>query len=303
MADNAIQHTFSTTGEHLIAIDVQNEYGCSSNAESMVMVHPLPEVISEPVFNTPCVGELLEFQIEASIAPPYSIASHAWSFSNGELSFGAVGSFETTEAGTMHAVVTLQSDAGCTTYIELNDAIEVAPLPHSAFTVSPEQVHISTPVVDVQDQSLNALNWLYHLGDGNESTAPNFRHTYLQTGTYTVTQTVISEDGCTASSTATINVSGYLVFVPNAFTPNNDGRNERFMPSIFGDDILEYEFLIINRWGEEVFRTNDPTDGWNGNGKDGSTHYAINDVYVWLIRIKGAMGYREEFNGSVTLIR
>ena len=84
--------------------------------------------------------------------------------------------------------------------------------------------------------------------------------------------------GCTASDTVQINMEGIL-YVPNTFTPNDDGVNDVF--EIQGENINEFQLWIFNRWGEEVFYTNVMTDYWDGyyNGK-----LAQIDGYSWEIR-------------------
>ncbi|HMU47424.1 MAG TPA: gliding motility-associated C-terminal domain-containing protein [Chitinophagaceae bacterium] len=68
------------------------------------------------------------------------------------------------------------------------------------------------------------------------------------------------------------------VYIPTAFTPNNDGKNDIFKPLIDGK-LLQYRFRIYDRWGQLVLETTDPNKGWNG--KRGSIDQDTN-VYVWI---------------------
>ena len=65
--------------------------------------------------------------------------------------------------------------------------------------------------------------------------------------------------------------------MPNAFTPNDDGRNDLIRPIVVGE-LVKYEFAIYNRWGQVVFRSLDPGVGWDGriNG-----HIQAADQFVW----------------------
>jgi gliding motility-associated-like protein len=89
------------------------------------------------------------------------------------------------------------------------------------------------------------------------------------------------------------------LYVPNAFTPNADGRNDVFKPLLFGP-ATDFSFVIFNRWGGKVFETHNPAEGWNGklNGVDASA-----DTYVWLCRytLEGQSPQIEK--GTVQLIR
>ena len=75
-------------------------------------------------------------------------------------------------------------------------------------------------------------------------------------------------NGCAASDTIRINLKNCIkgFYIPNAFTPNHDSKNERFYPLIFGA-LEKYEFRIFNRWGELVFESRKINEGWDGRFK------------------------------------
>ena len=88
-------------------------------------------------------------------------------------------------------------------------------------------------------------------------------------------------------------------FLPNAFSPNGDGHNDRF--EIKGLFISFFELRIFNRWGTEVFYSDSPDNAWDGNTSSGGQ--AQEGVYIYLLRIEGFDGISFERSGSVTLIR
>ena len=99
------------------------------------------------------------------------------------------------------------------------------------------------------------------------------------------------------------------VFVPDAFTPDGDGLNDVFKPTFKVDFVVtSYEFIIFNRWGEEVFHTTDPDEGWNGR-KHNNEGEPVIDVYSWVIIVKGQDiennddDYRKRIVGMVTLYK
>ena len=99
----------------------------------------------------------------------------------------------------------------------------------------------------------------------------------------------ISNESCVNSESA--------IFVPDAFTPNNDQENDVFRPK--GSYVLDYSIKIYNRWGELVFESSDRQKSWDGkyNGE-----LAPQGVYQYVIRVKGTEGIISK-SGSVTLIR
>ena len=112
--------------------------------------------------------------------------------------------------------------------------------------------------------------------------------------------------GCTTKGQSVIRVfSGGSVSIPNAFTPNGDGKNDKFYILGGRDVVSVLEFSIFDRWGGNVFRANnaapnDPTSGWNGyyGGK-----LAEPGTYVYFVRILFSNGSEQNYKGTVTLIR
>ncbi|HTL08895.1 MAG TPA: gliding motility-associated C-terminal domain-containing protein, partial [Chitinophagaceae bacterium] len=90
------------------------------------------------------------------------------------------------------------------------------------------------------------------------------------------------------------------VFVPNAFTPNGDRRNDRLKPIVAGLQRLEY-FNVFNRWGQLVFSSNSSEDaGWNGRlaGKEQAP-----DAYIWVLKAIDYNGQVFTARGTVLLLR
>lgn len=95
----------------------------------------------------------------------------------------------------------------------------------------------------------------------------------------------------------------FNVYVPNTFTPNNDGRNDVFKP--IGTAWLpgSYHLIIFNRWGEVVFESNDPDQHWDGSHKGGD-HYVKDDIYIYKMRVQSAHDIEpREYSGSIMVFR
>ena len=89
------------------------------------------------------------------------------------------------------------------------------------------------------------------------------------------------------------------LFVPNAFTPNGDGRNDIFRPLLYGD-IIRFRFAVYNRWGEKIFETSRPGQGWDGklNGVP-----AVGGTFVWYCYFQLEGQEEKTRTGTVLLIR
>lgn len=95
----------------------------------------------------------------------------------------------------------------------------------------------------------------------------------------------------------------FAVYVPNSFSPNNDGVNDVWVPVGNAIDVTEYSLKIFDRWGTKVFETTDPTAYWQGN-ISGGAYYTQNEVYNYVLRIKSVFeNDPREFSGTVLVFR
>lgn len=95
----------------------------------------------------------------------------------------------------------------------------------------------------------------------------------------------------------------FAFYVPNAFTPNNDGKNDVFLPVGSAYDPTSYELWIFNRWGDLVFHTTNPKEGWDGSYQ-GSEYYVEDQVFVYKLKIRSVHEANEkEYSGHLTIYR
>ena len=93
-----------------------------------------------------------------------------------------------------------------------------------------------------------------------------------------------------------------IMYMPNAFTPNNNYNNDRFGPSGFQlENLTSYHMQILNKWGQVIFESFDAENKWDGNTKNGNP--AITDTYTWSIRLSDQLGKKYHELGQVDLIR
>jgi gliding motility-associated-like protein len=89
-----------------------------------------------------------------------------------------------------------------------------------------------------------------------------------------------------------------VYYIPNAFTPNNDGFNDKLESVVIG--ATEFEMLIYNRWGQIVFKSNNASQFWDGtyNGTP-----CPEGVYAYRIKFKGRKTPNRQDKGSILLLR
>jgi gliding motility-associated-like protein len=172
----------------------------------------------------------------------------------------------------------------------------------------------NTNVIDLGDELIlsiiatppsNELDSIIWSTQGIDScqTCPSITVTPTQQTTYTV---LVDEGGCTASDDLTVVVKkDRPVYVPNAFSPNDDGINDVFTIYAGKSVSLIKSFLVFNRWGESVYQYFDfvpgfPAAGWNGKHRDEKMQPA---VFTWFAEIEFTDGRVEIYKGDVTLVR
>ena len=121
-------------------------------------------------------------------------------------------------------------------------------------------------------------------------------------GVYEVCLTAADANGCAQTICTPLAVHDLLmVFVPNAFSPNGDGFNDEFLPIFNLPQVKDYQFMVFNRWGEQIFGTDQPGKPWDG-GYGGVVSQV--DVYVWKLSCKDALsGEPIERVGHVTIVK
>jgi len=118
-----------------------------------------------------------------------------------------------------------------------------------------------------------------------------------------VQQVVTHASGCQDTAQAIIDVIPEIrYFLPNAFTPNNDGSNEVYRGNGKLDGIRDFEMVVFNRWGEVIFETDDPMNGWNGR-KNNTGEPVPQGVYMVLVTFTGPRGDDFEYRTSATIVR
>jgi len=142
-------------------------------------------------------------------------------------------------------------------------------------------------------------NWYFMNTAQYTSIEQNPFFEYTEPGTYPVVLVVTTDKGCKDTLIRPLVVGeDFGIYVPNAFTPNNDGFNDVFQPKGFG--IVKYEITIFDRWGEVVFKTKSFEEGWDGRYQGRGNQIVKEDVYTWLINCTSVFGKSHELKGHVT---
>lgn len=147
--------------------------------------------------------------------------------------------------------------------------------------------------------SEDVVSYYWNFGDGGTSTDMHPTHEFADTGYFTVTLIVTNAFGCTDTAVQEIYAyPDFVFYIPNTFTPNLDGINDVFSGK--GVGFKEYKMRIFDRWGQEIYVTDDYHRGWDGTYKDERCQLG---VYAYKIELITPPGKLYTYVGHVNLIR
>lgn len=293
-------HTYDSAGVYTVTLIVTSDYGCTDTVSQQITVFPLP-VANFTYSQAAGCGPLPVSFTDSSFVSSGFITAWSWDFGNGETSQSQNPVAIYSASGTYGVTLTVTTNLGCTqTFVQPN-IITIYPGPTANFIPDPYQTTILNPVFNFNNLSSGANIYAWTFGDGSGSTVFEPTHTYQDTGTYEVLLFVQNTYGCIDTITQIVQViPEFVLYVPNAFTPNSDGVNDFF--TVAGLGIEEVVLSIYNRWGENIYTTTDQEAGWNGTIQKNSGK-AQQDVYVYVVEVKDVFGIKHNQTGRVTLVR
>jgi gliding motility-associated-like protein len=293
---NAPQITYVQSGMYEVSLIAYNQFGCSDTAYENVNVLPRPVANFTPDLTSGCEDLTINFTNTSSGA-----TSYLWEFGD-STSVQAVSPGHTYyNPGTYSVSLIAYNDFGCADTITYDDLINVFLVPQAGFSVSPAEFFIDEPLISL----INTANlyetgeYIFGTGEIYDISTMNYNFNVPDSGNYMITQIVYTETGCVDTATAWVHVSlAPTLYVPNAFTPDLDGENDEWIPVASGFKSITVR--LFNRWGEEIFVTNDLTNKWDG------TYLGLPcqvGVYTWSIYGRDENDELIIKHGHVSLVR
>lgn len=280
-------------------LTVTDNHACKNSATASVQVLPLPS------------GDFLNFKED--VCTPYcgrfnfvaasegqQLAS-AWMIGNQVMEGSTFDHCFTSPGNYSISGIFTDEKTGCR-----NSALywlRVHPSPAADFSYMPLHPREGLDEVVFTNNSsgeqLSRFNWYFTENGGYTSDSKDVTFIYPQAGQFKVALVVANTWGCADTTLRLVDVDpDFGVYVPNTFTPNNDRRNDVFMPVI--RSAKNYDLKIFDRWGELLFHTYELQGGWDGTfrGED-----CKQDSYAWKMELTSMNGQRKIITGQVNLIR
>ncbi len=295
--------TFNNPGDVDITLNVLSNHGCDASTSDTFTVFAAPIIDFTQSESIGCNLSTVEFE-DLSTAAGSTVVSWEWTVNGTFISGMNTASFNPQDPGMYDLSLTVGTPEGCFSDTLIQNAIELFPSPTATYTLSSENITMLFPEVSITNTSEGSVDQIFTLPNGQSFDSESIDYSFLEPGNYAFELWVENEYGCVDSTQIVIPVEQViLIHVPNAFTPDGDGVNEVFVPVLNDIDVSDYRFEIYNRWGEVIFASETPGEGWNGNVKGGE-HFAEDGVYTYRLVLRETQLFEErELSGHVTLIR
>jgi PKD repeat protein len=308
----APMHLFTNTSPlsttFLVSLIARNVNNCIDSVKVPVVIHPKRKYFITSSPDSGCSALNVFF----SKIP--GVISYQWKKDDALFGTGSNFNerFENKSSLTKNYRITLITQDVNKCYDTATKVIKVYPVPTAKFMANPTTVYIPGNEVIFTNLSSGASNYVWDFGDGVTSKEGNPKHIYTKAGEYNVILLASSNKGCTDTFTLpekVIAVEESSLAIPNAFKPNPSGSqggfynsedksNEIFYPRLKGAE--KFQFTIYSRWGELLFETRNPEEGWDGYYR---SMICNADIYIWKLNITFFDGRVLTKTGDVLLLR
>ena len=294
-----VYHVYPHTGRYVIKLRAYSQEGCTNSDSSVLNILPRPVIVFS-TDSTPCARTPIALDAHASRASAGSTAplTFKWLLNRRLLATGADVQVQFDDPGRQLLTLIITDQNGCRDSLAV--PLDVKPRPFAGFMYDSAQVENAGSLTFVNTSSGGA-QWRWRFGDGDSvvtDKADDQTHHYSQGGQYTVRQLVGNGTGCADTATARLELRSYVA-LPQAFTPNGDGRNDALrLRHRFVKQLDEYR--IYNRFGQAVFASSDPNEPWDG--KIGGSEAPVG-TYVYVVRATSVFGEELSLKGNIQLVR
>jgi len=284
--------TYPDTGTYTVKLVVNPGSSCPDSIERYVKVYP-QFVAAFSDSGRLCPGDTIHFKdlTDATIKP---ITFWNWNFGDGHTDTAENPVHTYSQGGTYNVILVSEN---------VKDCIDTAL----------RQVVVETfkPFAGDDTVIVKGSNILFNAQGGvtyawtpstnlNDTAIYDPLGVYPDTGMFIYTVHVVSTYGCSGNDSIKVHVISSAEFiVPNAFTPNGDGKNDYFKPVAVGYSALKY-FTIFNRWGQVVYNSTSFETGWDGTFNNVKCDIG---TYYWELKYVDRYGKEGTMKGDVTLIR
>lgn len=291
-------HAYNEAGTYAVTLGVTDINNCKAGKTQFIDFYPALDV-NFNVDTTSCLPLVFKAPLIEGLNNAYTIV---WQFGTGDTSHAVQPIYTYKNAGNFDLKFYVNSPIGCSDSVILNNAIHVIDIPKSNFNYSPLKFTQTIREIFLENISVDDVNWQWKINGVIFSNLENPNYTFPDTGKYEICLKVSNNLSCEDSICKIIYVQSYFnYFLPNAFSPNEDKNNiYRGVGDFYA--IKKFDMKIYNRWGEIIFESTNPNEGWNGR-KNNTGIEVPAGVYVCIVNITDDKNEKYVFKSNATVIR
>lgn len=288
---------FADAGIFNVKLLIKTEEGCKDSITKKITVLAHPEI--EIIGDTACLGE--DLLIAGKQIKGQTIKTWDWDLGDGSKASSKVLTHQYATSGAYLLSLKVTDIFGCDANTTLISGALVRPLPDAAFYYDIQDYGINQSIVRMRPNVKGYSSYFWRFPNGSNSILDTAFIVVKDQIKGEIWLKVTNTYGCVDSSSNNINhfPNNFNVFIPNAISVNRDLLNDVFKIQGLGG-YKEFDLHVYNRWGEEVFYSNDPNIGWDGSYQGMPVQEG---VYSYLLKFVFLDGNDYLYSGTLTVLR
>jgi gliding motility-associated-like protein len=300
----SIQVTPAANSEYTVTLgDNCENFTVTDSVQVLIDPTPVVKFTSDTALG--CPGQCVKFTDGSTV--PGGIKSWLWTFGNGATSTSQNPTYCFDSAGLFTVSLSVVSDSGCKGVLAVPKFVTIYSDPVAAFDYTPQTTTNVSPIITFTNQSTDIYGIIKYLWKFNEApynaeaTVKDTSYAYHDTGTFCPILYVTNKHKCVDSVQHCVVINPFFtLYIPNAFSPNGDGKNDVFAPK--ANFVCDFQMYIFDRWGMLLYYTDDIKHGWDGT-VNGGTNYVQEDTYIYIIKVVDCVEHNNHsYLGKVTVV-
>jgi len=291
-----IQHSYAAAGTYPVSLILTDTNYCNSPDSLTISLRVSPVVKAQFAVPDGCAPYTAIFNNTSLAGQQFR-----WDFGDGSSSTDINPTHLYPVPGSYTILLVAIDSNTCNIIDSATRTIRVNPKPTADFTTTPEPAEFNTPTVFYNNSTgATTFTWLFGDGDSTvKNTTDTAVHQYRKTGSFNACLIAFNQSGCSDTSCHPVEaLINPLLDIPNAFTPGRFGQNS--IVRVMGFGISGMDWKIYNRFGQIVFQSNNPANGWDGTWKGVPQPLG---VYAYTLEADFFDGTKTKRKGDITLIR
>ncbi len=289
-----VTHSYQTPGTYQVVMVVNSNSVCADSTTITVNVYP--NIKAAFSINPVCIN-LPVLPINNTLEPGNTNVNYLWDFGNGQTSTLRNPPVQIYQVAGNYVMSLSVSSAQCPFPLNIQKRFVQVDAPRPAVNNPVEIAVVNLPLTLHARQIGDNAFWTPSTNLDNPA---GYSPVFIGSKEHLYTIELKTNSGCVTIDTQVVKINKSIeIYVPNSFTPNNDGKNDYLRPFMIGIKELNF-FRIFNRWGQLIFETRDAKKGWDGMQRSAPAEI---QTLVWMLEGIGVDNKIYKAKGTTVLMR